>query len=45
MGLGWRWSELTTRWDVDRPQDLTELAQIRSLAALLADLVAQPAGA
>jgi rSAM/selenodomain-associated transferase 1 len=43
--LGWRWSELATRWDVDRPQDLTELAQIRSLAPLLADLTAQPAGA
>jgi rSAM/selenodomain-associated transferase 1 len=44
-GLGWRWSELATRWDVDRPEDAAELAKIRSLSALLADLVEQPAGA
>ncbi len=45
MTLGWRWSELTTRRDVDRPEDLAELAKSRSLSALLAGLAAQPAGA
>jgi rSAM/selenodomain-associated transferase 1 len=43
--LGWRWSELTTRSDVDRPEDLAELARVSSLSALVADLAWQPAGA
>jgi hypothetical protein len=44
-GLGWRWSELTTRWDVDRPEDLARLAEIRSLSTLVADLAGYPAPA
>jgi rSAM/selenodomain-associated transferase 1 len=36
--LGWRWSELATRWDVDRPEDLARLASVRSLSALLEGL-------
>jgi rSAM/selenodomain-associated transferase 1 len=43
--LGWRWSELNTRWDVDRPEDLEELARVRSLSALLADLAGQSTSA
>lgn len=26
--LGWRWQELTERWDVDRPDDLQRLAEL-----------------
>jgi hypothetical protein len=28
--LGWRWSELATLWDVDRPEDLPRLHQLRA---------------
>jgi rSAM/selenodomain-associated transferase 1 len=42
QALGWRWHELATRWDVDRPEDLQRLAAIPHLSDLLADLV-QPA--
>jgi rSAM/selenodomain-associated transferase 1 len=27
--LGWRWHELATLWDVDRPEDLLRLRQLR----------------
>jgi rSAM/selenodomain-associated transferase 1 len=27
--LGWRWRELATLWDVDRPEDLPRLRQLR----------------
>lgn len=30
-GLGWRWHELRTLWDVDRPQDLVRLRDSRLL--------------
>ena len=43
--LGWRWSELVTRWDVDRPEDLVRLAQIPSLSTLVAGLAGIPASA
>jgi len=43
--LGWRWSELATRWDVDRPDDLTRLAQLRSLSSLVDNLTWHPASA
>jgi hypothetical protein len=33
-GLGWRWLELETLWDVDRPEDLARLAGDRLLAGL-----------
>jgi hypothetical protein len=33
--LGWRWSELAMRWDVDRPEDLARLATMRSLSTLV----------
>jgi len=26
--LGWRWMELATLWDVDRPEDLARLRQL-----------------
>jgi len=26
--LGWRWHELATQWDVDRPEDLARLAEL-----------------
>ena len=29
-GLNWRWRELATLWDVDRPEDLSRLARLRS---------------
>ncbi len=29
--LGWRWHEITTRWDVDRPEDLARLRSTPSL--------------
>jgi glycosyltransferase A (GT-A) superfamily protein (DUF2064 family) len=25
-GMGWRWTELATLWDVDRPEDVERLA-------------------
>ena len=28
--LGWRWRELRTLWDVDRPEDYRRLARLRS---------------
>ena len=31
--LGWRWKELRTLWDVDRPEDLARLRRSRLLAA------------
>ena len=31
--LGWRWRELRTVWDVDRPEDLVRLRKSRLLAA------------
>jgi rSAM/selenodomain-associated transferase 1 len=43
--LGWRCSELTTRWDVDRPEDLARLAAIGSLSTLLSGLAGHPAPA
>jgi glycosyltransferase A (GT-A) superfamily protein (DUF2064 family) len=30
-GLGWRWRELETLWDVDRPQDYERLLASRLL--------------
>jgi rSAM/selenodomain-associated transferase 1 len=42
QALGWRWHELATRWDVDRPEDLHRLAALPHLSELLTDLV-QPA--
>jgi uncharacterized protein len=32
--LGWRWSELPTLWDVDRPEDYDRLARDPALGAL-----------
>ena len=29
-GLGWRWRELRTVWDVDRPEDYRRLARLRA---------------
>lgn len=40
--LEWRWHEVATRWDVDRPEDLGRLAAVPHLNELLVDLV-QPA--
>jgi hypothetical protein len=40
--LGWRWRELATRWDVDRPEDLARLAAAEMLSALLDDLTVHP---
>jgi uncharacterized protein len=37
--LQWRWHELATRWDVDRPEDLRRLAVLPHHCELLADLV------
>lgn len=34
--LGWRWKELRTVWDVDRPEDVARLKRSRRLAPLLA---------
>lgn len=34
-GLGWRWEELPTLWDLDRPQDLERLAAEPDLVHLL----------
>ena len=31
-GLGWRWRELRTVWDVDRPEDLARLERERLMA-------------
>jgi glycosyltransferase A (GT-A) superfamily protein (DUF2064 family) len=28
--LGWRWTELETLWDVDRPEDLPRLHRLRA---------------
>lgn len=36
--LRWRWHELPTRWDVDRPEDLQRLAGEPSLGRLVRDL-------
>jgi rSAM/selenodomain-associated transferase 1 len=33
--LGWRWHELATRWDVDRPRDLDRLLADPALASLV----------
>jgi len=41
--LGWRWSELVTRWDVDRPEDVVRLSQAPSLSMLVDGLVQHPA--
>jgi rSAM/selenodomain-associated transferase 1 len=41
--LGWHWRELATRWDVDRPEDLTRLAAEPALSDLAANLTASPA--
>jgi len=38
--LGWRWEELATRWDVDRPADVARLAADPTLIHLTADLIA-----
>ncbi len=43
--LGWRWSELPTRWDVDRPEDLARLSALPSLSALVVGLAGYPAPA
>ena len=43
--LGWRWSELATRWDVDRPEDLARLSEMPSLSMLMEGLAANPAPA
>jgi hypothetical protein len=40
--LGWRWHELATRWDVDRPEDLGRIAGEAHLLPLLEGL-AHPA--
>jgi uncharacterized protein len=40
--LGWRWHEVATRWDVDRPEDLRRLAGVPHLSELLAG-IPQPA--
>ena len=32
--LGWRWTELRTMWDVDRPEDVARLQRSRRLAPL-----------
>lgn len=37
--LGWRWHELSTRWDIDRPEDVHRLARERDLGCLVADLL------
>ena len=29
LALGWRWRELRTLWDVDRPEDLARLRAFR----------------
>ena len=36
--LGWRWQELRTLWDVDRPEDVRRLRRSRRLAPLAARL-------
>jgi rSAM/selenodomain-associated transferase 1 len=41
--LGWRWSELGVRWDVDRPEDLARLSQTASLSMLVDGLSGHPA--
>jgi len=33
-GLRWRWRELRTLWDVDRPEDVVRLRKSRLLAGL-----------
>ncbi len=43
--LGWRWAELATRWDVDRPEDLARLSEMPSLSMLMEGLAANPAPA
>ena len=35
-GLGWRWRELRTVWDVDRPEDYRRLARLRTRRHFLA---------
>jgi rSAM/selenodomain-associated transferase 1 len=42
QALQWRWHELATRWDVDRPEDLHRMAGLPHLNEMLAGLV-QPA--
>lgn len=42
QALGWCWHELTPRWDVDRPEDLSRMNADPRLAPLVADLL-QPA--
>jgi rSAM/selenodomain-associated transferase 1 len=32
-GLGWRWQELRTLWDIDRPEDVARLRRTRLLVA------------
>jgi len=41
--LGWRWSEVATRWDVDRPADLSRFAETPWLSSLVEGLVADSA--
>jgi hypothetical protein len=36
-GLGWRWHELPTRWDIDRPEDVDRLQNHPDLHWLLGD--------
>lgn len=36
--LGWRWKELRTVWDIDRPEDVQRLRRSRRLAPLAARL-------
>ena len=43
--LGFRWRELATRWDVDRPEDLRRLSTVRSLSTLIDGLTDHPASA
>jgi glycosyltransferase A (GT-A) superfamily protein (DUF2064 family) len=36
--LGWRWTELDTLWDVDRPQDYARLRDSPGLALAIGGL-------
>ena len=40
--LRWRWHELPTRWDVDRPEDVHRLAAEAHLGRLVSDLLPPP---
>lgn len=42
--LGWRWGELETLWDVDRPEDLSRLARDTRLAHLCAGVAGDVSG-